>query len=61
MTDVEALETGIGFEKDSILFYSEIRGMVPKLDQEIVDTIISEERKHFSELTYMADQLRSGM
>ena len=61
MTDVEALETGIGFEKDSILFYSELRGMVPKLDQEIIESIISEEQKHFNELTYMANQLRSGM
>ena len=60
MTDLEALETGIGFEKDSILFYSEIRGMVPPQDQDIVDIIINEERKHLSELTYMVGRVRSS-
>lgn len=58
MTDLEALETGIGFEKDSILFYSEMRGMMPRPDQEIIDMITSEERKHLSELLYMANRLR---
>jgi hypothetical protein len=60
MTDVEVMETGIGFEKDSILFYSEVRGMVPRQDQEIIDMIINEEKKHLSELTYMANRLKSG-
>jgi rubrerythrin len=60
MTDVEALEIGIGFEKDSILFYSDMRGMVPRQDQEIVDVIINEEKKHLSELTYMANKLKSS-
>ena len=60
ITDVEALEIGIGFEKDSILFYSEMRGMMPRQDQEIVDVITSEEKKHLSELVYMAGRLRGG-
>ena len=59
MTDVEALEIGIGFEKDSILLYSEMRGMVPRQDQEIVDVITNEEKKHLSELTYIANKLKS--
>lgn len=59
MTDVEALEIGIGFEKDSILLYSEMRGMVPRQDQEIVDMITNEEKKHLSELTYMVNKLSS--
>jgi rubrerythrin len=60
MTDVEALEIGIGFEKDSILFYSEMRGMVPRQDQEIVDVITNEEKKHLSELTYIMNKLKSN-
>ncbi len=60
ITDIEAFETGIGFEKDSILFYSEVRGMVPWPEQEIIDMIINEEKKHLSELAYMANKLRSG-
>jgi rubrerythrin len=59
MTDVEALEIGIGFEKDSILLYSEMRGMVPRQDQEIVDVITNWEKKHLSELTYIANKLKS--
>jgi rubrerythrin len=58
LTDIEAVEIGIGFEKDSVLFYSEIRGMVPKPDQELIDMIVSEEKKHLSELGYVANKLR---
>lgn len=60
VTDIQAIEAGISFEKDSILFYSEVRGMVPRQDQEIIDMIINEEKKHLSELTYTANRLRSG-
>lgn len=60
MTDIEAVEAGIGFEKDSILFYSEVRGMVPRQDQDIMDMIVNEEKKHLSELSYMANRIRSG-
>ena len=61
MTDVKALEIGIGFEKDSILFYSEMKGMVPRQDQEIVDMITNEEKKHLSELTYMTHSLKGSI
>lgn len=60
MTDIEAVEAGISFEKDSILLYSEARGMIPREDQDIIDMITSEEKKHLSELTYMVNKLRSG-
>jgi rubrerythrin len=58
MTDIEAIEFGINLEKDSILFYSEIRGMVPLQDQELIDIITGEEKKHLSEFIYMANNLR---
>ncbi len=58
MTDIEAAETGIGFEKDSIIFYSEIIGMLPKEDQNIVNVVINEEKNHLSELTHLANQLK---
>lgn len=58
MTDIEAIEYGINLEKDSILFYSEIRGMVPLQDQELIDIIINEEKKHLSEFIYVANRLR---
>jgi rubrerythrin len=59
-TDAEAIEAGIGFEKDSILFYSEVRGMVPRKDQDIIDAIVNEEKKHLSELMYIANKIKSG-
>ena len=59
ITDIGTIEIGISFEKDSILFYSEIRGMVPRHDQEIIDMITSEEKKHLSELVYIANKLRA--
>ena len=42
MTDIEAVKAGIGFEKDSILPYSEVRGTVPRQDQDIIDMITNE-------------------
>ncbi len=46
----ETLEMAIGFEKDSILLYSEIRGFLPKADQDIVGTVIFEEKRHLRQL-----------
>ncbi len=60
MTDIGAVEAGISFEKDSILLYSEVRGMVPRQDQNIIDMITNEEKKHLSELMYLANKVRSG-
>jgi len=60
-TDIEAMETGVGLEKDCILFYSEVRGMLPRPDQNIVDMIISEEKSHLSELSVLLGRLRSGL
>ena len=60
MTDVAAIEAGVGFEKDSILLYSEVKGMVPRQDQDIMEMIINEEKKHLSELSYLLNKVRSG-
>ena len=43
-----------------ILFYSEVRGMVPRQDQDIIDMITNEEKKHLSELMYLANKIRRG-
>ncbi len=57
-TDIEAFEIGIGFEKDSILLYEEIMGLMPPQDRTILEIVISEEKKHLSELAYQASRLR---
>jgi rubrerythrin len=45
-----ALQLGIDSEKDSILFYSEMKSFVSGSAHPVVDRIIGEEREHFSAL-----------
>ncbi|MGA1790307.1 MAG: ferritin-like domain-containing protein [bacterium] len=49
--DIEAIDLGIGFEKDSILFYMEMKNMVWKEGKKIVDQLIEEERSHLRKLS----------
>lgn len=44
------IDLGIGFEKDSILFYEEMRKIVPADSTDIIDRIIAEEKKHLGYL-----------
>ncbi|MBN2017248.1 MAG: ferritin family protein [Candidatus Cloacimonetes bacterium] len=53
----EALQFAIGKELDTILYYHEMRNVVPKHQQKLVDDIIDEERKHVVQLTEMKRQL----
>jgi rubrerythrin len=50
-SDVEAIGLALGFEKDSILYYLEIKNFVPDGEKNIVDKIIEEEHKHYNKLT----------
>ena len=47
----EALQLALGAEKDSILFYSEMRSLVPQRERDAIEEIIREERKHVRELS----------
>ena len=49
-SEIEALDTGIQAEKDSILFYSEIQNLVKESDRHIVYNIINEEKGHLRQL-----------
>jgi len=49
-TDKEAINAGIGFEKESIIFYAGIKKVVPPYDQKIVDELISQEQDHLRQL-----------
>lgn len=47
----QIIETAIGLEKESILFYVGLKDMVPpKLGREKIDEIIREEKKHVAQL-----------
>ena len=50
-SDAEAIEIGLGAEKDSILFYSEVRCFVRTSDRDVVDRVIEEEKSHLRQLT----------
>ncbi|MFA5115047.1 MAG: ferritin family protein [Candidatus Omnitrophota bacterium] len=45
-TQTEAIELGIGFEKDSILFYEGMKKAVPRYDHKVIDELIKEEQSH---------------
>jgi rubrerythrin len=53
----EALRMALGFEKDTLLFYYDLREMLPAKERETVDKIIREEKSHALRLGSL---LRSG-
>lgn len=54
---VEAIDIGIRAEKDSILFYSQVEGLVRRQDREAVTKIIDEERRHLQVLLALKAKL----
>ena len=50
-SETEAIRIAISAEKDSILFYSNLRELVRRSDREAVDKIIEEERSHLRQLS----------
>ncbi|MDP8259019.1 MAG: ferritin family protein [Candidatus Aadella gelida] len=46
----EGIDLAIGFEKDSILFYEEVKKNVPEISANLVEDIISEEKIHLEKL-----------
>ena len=49
--DIAAVELGISAEKDSILFYSELKEVVPKRERATISRIIAEEKLHLRQLS----------
>lgn len=56
-SDIEALELAIGAEKDSILFYYEMRDIMPQRAYQTVDRIIAEEKSHLRQLSELRGKL----
>lgn len=55
--DKEAIELGIGFEKDSIIFYVGMKRVVPEYDHKIVDKLIAQEQDHLRQLSELKESL----
>ncbi len=58
-SDIEAVELGISAEKDSILFYYEMKDIMPRPAQPTVNQIIAEEKSHLRQLSGLKKELAS--
>jgi rubrerythrin len=56
--EIEALDTGIQAEKDSILFYTELQDLVKKPDHKVVLNTLNEEKKHLRQLSELKRELQ---
>lgn len=56
-SDAEAIQIGLGAEKDSILFYSEMRELVRAADRDVVNKVIEQEKSHMRELASLKSSL----
>ncbi len=56
-SDIEALELAMGAEKDSILFYYEMKEIMPQRAQPTVNKIIAEEKSHLRQLSELKKKL----
>ena len=56
-SDMEAVNMGIGFEKDSIIFYEGMKKAVPEYDLKIADELIMQEQDHLRILSDLKKSL----
>jgi len=59
-SEAEALHIGIIAEKDSILFYLEMRNLVRESDRHIIDAIVGEEKAHLRQLSQLKAKLQKA-
>jgi rubrerythrin len=58
--DIQAVELGIGAEKDSILFYYEMKDLMPQRYVPLVNGIIAEEKSHLQQLAEIRKKLKGS-
>ncbi len=56
-TDKEAVDLGIGFEKDSIILYEGMKQVIPEYDQKIIEQLIAQENNHLKTLIDLKHKL----
>ncbi len=56
-TDIKAVELGISAEKDSLLFYYEMKDSLPHRITPIINRIIAEEKAHLRQLSEIKKRL----
>lgn len=55
--DKEAVELGIGSEKDSIIFYEGMKRVVPEYGHKVIDEMIEQEQNHLRQLADLKKNL----
>jgi rubrerythrin len=55
--DKEAIELGIDFEKDSIIFYEGMKRVVREAEHKLIDKLIEQEQAHLEKLSDLKKQL----
>jgi rubrerythrin len=56
----QVLNMALGAEKDSILYYTEMKDWVQPKDKEVMEKVILEEKKHLKELSRLLDDIKDG-
>jgi len=56
-SDKEAIESGIEFEKNSIVFYEGMKKVVPKHDIKLIEELIAQEQDHLKKLSNFKNSL----
>ena len=56
-SDIKAVELAIGAEKDSILFYYQMRDIMPQPALPMINRIIAEEKSHLQQLSEVKKRL----
>lgn len=57
-SDSEAIQKGIGFEEDSIVFYEGIKKVVPGYEAKVIDELIFQEQNHLRQLIALKNALK---
>jgi len=58
--DREAIDMGIGFEKDSIIFYEGMKRLIPEYELGVLSELIAQEQGHLRQLTGLKKELILG-
>jgi len=56
-SDIKAIELAISAEKDSILFYYEMRDIMPRRALTVINGVIAEEKSHLQQLSEIKKKL----
>lgn len=60
ISEEEALQAGITFEKDFMLFLHDLKKHISSKDEETIDSLLEEEMQHLSEMFQIKDKLVKG-